>query len=122
MVPWGEVIDNAPKVAAGAKKLWAKVGKTPLPEGDSSELPASDGTPVLTGAQAVLALQTQVTELQLATACLHQQMQESSALIQSLAEQNTQLVQRLDLHRKRLLWLSLLCAVLAGVGLYQVLR
>jgi hypothetical protein len=29
MVPWGEVIENAPKVAIGAKKLWDKVGRKP---------------------------------------------------------------------------------------------
>jgi hypothetical protein len=27
LVPWGEVISNAPKVAESAKKLWQVVGK-----------------------------------------------------------------------------------------------
>lgn len=30
MVPWGDVIENAPKVAQGAKKLWSSVGKKPV--------------------------------------------------------------------------------------------
>jgi len=30
MVPWGDVIENAPKVATGAKKLWQNVGKKPV--------------------------------------------------------------------------------------------
>ena len=30
MVPWGEVIKNAPKVADGAVKLWNSVSKSGL--------------------------------------------------------------------------------------------
>jgi hypothetical protein len=29
LVPWGEVISNAPKVAEGAKKLWSAVSREP---------------------------------------------------------------------------------------------
>jgi ABC-type lipoprotein release transport system permease subunit len=50
-----------------------------------------------------------------ATAELHQQMLESSALIKSLAEQNTQLVQRVELNRKRMLMIGVLTVVLAVV-------
>ena len=31
MVPWSDVIENAPKVASGAKKLWNSVGKKSAP-------------------------------------------------------------------------------------------
>ena len=31
LVPWGEVIRNAPKVAEGAKGLWDKVSGRPAP-------------------------------------------------------------------------------------------
>jgi hypothetical protein len=50
-----------------------------------------------------------------ATADLHQQMVESSALIKSLAEQNAQLIQRVEVNRKRVLLLALLTLGL-GVG------
>ncbi len=32
LVPWGEVIKNAPAVADGAKKLWDSVGNKPAPQ------------------------------------------------------------------------------------------
>ncbi len=117
MVPWGDVIENAPKVAQGAKKLWHSVGKKTAPETmpdnatAASELaePSSHDT-------ALAALHAQVAALQQSTAELHQQMLESSALIQSLAEQNTQLIQRIELNRKRTVLLSVLMVVLAVLG------
>lgn len=108
MVPWGDVIDNAPKVAQGAKKLWSSVGKkSPV---DAS--PTVVHNPLDEASAALAALQAQVAALQGATTELHQQMLTSSVLIQSLAEQNTQLIQRLEVQRKRVLWL-----VLAWLGM-----
>ncbi|TXT37993.1 MAG: hypothetical protein FD135_3215 [Comamonadaceae bacterium] len=118
MVPWGDVIENAPKVAQGAKKLWNTVGKKPQPEVSdiTTSNPAAPGE--LSDPDAALAaLQSQVKALQIATAELHQQMLESSALIQSLAEQNTQLIQRVDVNRKRVLMLTLLTL---GLGVWVV--
>ena len=101
MVPWGDVIENAPKVAQGAKKLWHTVGKKTL------EPPASASAGSLqTQAPSLAALQAQVAELQSATSDLQQQMLESSALIESLAEQNTQLIQRVEINRRRVIWLA----------------
>lgn len=113
LVPWGDVIENAPKVAQGAKKLWSTVGKKPVPEAADVITPAQG---VLSGQDGALAaLQAQVAALQLATTELHQQMLESSALIKSLAEQNTQLVQRVELNRKRMLVIGVLTVLLAVV-------
>lgn len=105
MVPWGDVIENAPKVAGGAKKLWQSVGKGPVPAAAGSEAPSDASTPA--------ALQRQVAELQVAVADLHQQMLVSSELIQSLANQNTQLIRRVEVNRRRLLWLSAWVLVLS---------
>ena len=105
MVPWGDVIENAPKVASGAKKLWQNVGKGPVPTASSASASAVEPS----GA----ALQAQVAELQAAVAALHQQMVVSSELIQSLANQNTQLIRRVGLNRRRLLWLSAWVLVLS---------
>lgn len=122
MVPWGDVIETAPKVAAGAKKLWANVGKKSLSGATPANGNASSSPQALTGQEAIRALQTQVAELQVATAELHQQMFESSALIQSLAEQNTQLVQRVELNRKRLLVLAVVTIALGVALVLQYIR
>jgi hypothetical protein len=108
MVPWGDVIENAPKVATGAKKLWDTVGKKRTPQA-----PTVSTTAVALMPPSVASLQAQITELQAALADLHQQMLQSSELIESLAEQNTQLIGRIELNRKRLLWLTLLALGLA---------
>ncbi|PKO62448.1 MAG: hypothetical protein CVU24_04110 [Betaproteobacteria bacterium HGW-Betaproteobacteria-18] len=102
MVPWGEVIENAPKVANGAKKLWQNVGKKPLPVAPIVPVPDTLGSEP----PAVAALQAQMARLQVAVADLHQQMLVSSELIQSLANQNTQLIKRVEINRVRLLWLA----------------
>lgn len=122
MVPWGDVIENAPKVASGAKKLWAKVGNKPQPGAAPTQVNPPSSPQALTGQDAIRALQTQMAELQVATAELHQQMFESSALIQSLAEQNAQLVQRIELNRKRLLLLAVFTVALGVALVMQYIR
>jgi hypothetical protein len=119
MVPWGDVIDNAPKVAVGAKKLWDKVGKRPAVV--ATPAPASAPVAGPTDAGATLAqLQAQVEALQLATAELHQQMLDSTELIKVLAEQNTRLIERVELNRKRLLWLALALTALVVAFFYYL--
>jgi hypothetical protein len=110
LVPWGDVIEKAPAVAQGAKKLWQSVGKKPV-----VATPGASETAVTT----VPALQSQVAELQVAVAELHQQMLASSELIGSLAEQNTQLIKRVEVNRVRMLWLF---ALVLGLGILEFSR
>ncbi|MES2685454.1 MAG: hypothetical protein V4706_01465 [Pseudomonadota bacterium] len=121
MVPWSDVIKNAPKVADGARKLWSTVAKKPPPTP-----PADTGTSVQLSpeGQAIAALQAHVLALESATHDLHEQMLASSELIKALAEQNTQLIRRAEVNRVRLLVLAgvtALVAVIAVVGLTLVL-
>jgi hypothetical protein len=102
LVPWGDVIENAPKVASGAKKLWQSVGKKTVPVAPIKPAANTLGSQ----SPAVAALQAQVAELQVAVADLHQQMLASSELIQSLADQNAQLVKRVEGNRVHVLWLA----------------
>ena len=102
LVPWGDVIENAPKVANGAKKLWQSVGKKTVPVAPIKPAANTLGSAPPT----VAALQAQVAELQVAVADLHQQMLASSELIQSLADQNAQLVKRVEGNRVHVLWLA----------------
>ena len=111
MVPWSDVIENAPKVASGAKKLWNSVGKKSAPG------TAAKSDALTAGVPGLASLQAQIAELQAATADLHQQMLQSSELIESLAVQNTQLIERLEVNRKRVLWLGALVFGLALASL-----
>ena len=98
-VPWTEVIKNAPAVADGAKKLWKKVGgKTSTGESDGAL------TPQASAADPLGNLQARVDELQA-------QMLASSELIRSLAEQNAELIARVEKTRRRLLLLVVVNAV-----------
>jgi hypothetical protein len=110
-VPWTEVIKNAPKVADSAKKLWntvgGKDGKT-----RTTRVAASSGS----GPTARLEmLEATVDELS-------RQMQASAELIKTLAEQNSQLVKRCELNRRRTIYLSIIVLVLFGVLVFQGLR
>lgn len=111
-VPWAEVIRNAPKVADGARKLWKAVAKKPSPpDASASRQPtASPGT-----------LEARVITLEAAISDLHGQMLASSELIKALADQNAQLIQRVEANRVRVLRLTVVIvvtAIAALVGLF----
>jgi hypothetical protein len=114
MVPWTDVIKNAPKVAEGAKKLWNTVGKKPLPAAPADI--ATTGVQLPPEGQALAALQAHVLALESATEDLHEQMLASSELIKALAEQNTQLIRRAEVNRIRLLVVAGVTAVFAVVA------
>ena len=103
MVPWGDVISNAPKVAEGAKKLWKTVGKKSPEQGMPSDVLFP---PLKPDAQTMGMLQARLIALENTTQELHQQMFDSSELLKTLAEQNAQLIQRIELARVRFLILT----------------
>ena len=108
----GDVLSNAPAVADGAKKLWRAVGKkSPA----STARSVSTAPRIVSDSQAIMLLQAEVASLEALTADLHSQMLASSELITALAEQNTQLVKRVEVNRFRLLWLAAITAILAIV-------
>lgn len=114
MVPWSDVIKNAPQVADSAKKLWnATAKKSPVSAPPSESATALPRTPE---ARAIAELQESVLALQEAASALHEQMLASSELIKTLAEQNEQLVQRIETQRFRLLLLTAVSA-LGGLGI-----
>ncbi|TAK80872.1 MAG: hypothetical protein EPO12_08325 [Aquabacterium sp.] len=108
-VPWTDVINNAPRIADGAKKLWkAASAKKDAPSS------AQGGTLQELPAQARLAaLEATVRDLQA-------ELLASSALIRELADQNTQLVRQAEISRVRTTQLTAVAAVssvLASVAL-----
>ena len=103
MVPWGDVISNAPKVADGAKKLWSAVAKKP----PAAELSTAGAQRALSPeAQSTAILQAQLAAAEARLSDLHDQMLESSELIKALADQNAQLIKRIEVNRLRVLWLA----------------
>lgn len=116
-VPWKEVVSTAPLVADGARKLWRTIGGKPA---------EAVGGPAATAPEAhgLADLQARLAANEAATARLHEQMLASSELIKALAEQNTQLIMRIEAGRVRVLWLAgvaVVSAVLAVTSLTLVL-
>lgn len=101
-VPWSDVISNAPKVAEGAKGLWDRVSKkgTPGTEDNSDDVAPIFTTPLHTSEQ----LQNEVFNLRNSQMQLETQMLEATNLINSLAQQNQDMVQRLNRLQSKLRW------------------
>lgn len=112
MVPWSDVIHNAPKAAESAKKLWGSVSgrAAPRPAGESP----GPHSPLTSSVLTLSALQSRIDALEDATDALHAQMLASSALIRTLTEQNAQLIARVEVVRRRL-------ALLAGLTTFALI-
>ncbi len=114
-VPWTDVIKNAPKVAEGAKKLWSSVSKAPennLAGDSASDQPVTDK-------EAIALLQQRLTAMDCAIADLHSQMLASSELINTLADQNAQLVKHIDVNRSRMVWLVAVMFVISCIAIFS---
>lgn len=117
-VPWKQVIENAPQVADGAKKLWSTVARKSIVSdrpgpGTGVELPAE--------ARSIAGMASRLAEIEAETAILHEQMLASSDLIKTLAEQNAQLVERIETNRVRVLWLSAVLVVVSALAIVSLL-
>jgi hypothetical protein len=111
-VPWGQVIDNAPKVVDGAKKLWNTVAGRPYVEAEEVDIP--------TGGDEMAVLQAfkqRLTLVEHSNSELRQQMLASSELIKTLADQNAQLINRIEANRKRMMWLTWMCVLVSAATL-----
>lgn len=116
-VPWTEVINNAPKIADGAKKLWRTVAKSPpQPEPYTT---ASKAT-AYPGGASLAELERRLDTTEATVSALHNQMLASVEIIKAITEQNTRLIERIESNRIRTLWLAVATAVavmVAGVSL-----
>ena len=113
-IPWGQVVQNAPQIAEGAAKLWGTVTRS-----REKAQPASPGTDTITTKPRPEPefLHAQIEELEVTVKNLEDQMQASSELIKALADQNTQLVNRVELHRIRLNRIGV-AAIVSGLLLF----
>ena len=93
LVPWGDVLEATPQILQAAKKL---LGSTRQGTAD-----AAAGTLAGAGDAATPPVALQLQQLRERVARLEQEQQESAVLIQSLAEQNAQVVQAVEVLRLR---------------------
>lgn len=108
-VPWSEVLDKAPGVVDGAKKLWKKVGNKA-----SGATDVASSRPTGSVDERIDQLHAQVVQLQ-------SQLLAGNEVIQSLAEQNAQLIARVETMRRRVLALAALTVAIGGLALYVAL-
>ena len=116
-VPWTDVIRNAPKVADGAKKLWNAIGRKAVDPENTGQMEDAVPSPE---DQVIATLQLRISRLETATTELHEQMLASSELIKALAEQNDQLVKRIEKNRIQVLWMLAAISILAIVTGYSL--
>jgi hypothetical protein len=116
LVPWNDVIRNAPQIADAARKLWDKSRTGATPAGAAGQERAPAGLPTEAGHAATVAaesaaLRARLEQVELQLRDLQQRVLASSALINQLAEQNTSLIARVEFNRRRSLWLSVATVV-----------
>ncbi|MDM0043416.1 hypothetical protein QTH91_02890 [Variovorax dokdonensis] len=118
LVPWTEVISNAPQIADAAKKLWGSVSKKAPGDvaGDSAPGPSIGAAP-LTPEARMAELEARLQANEAAVAELHRQLVDSTALIDTLASQNALLIRRVEANRLLVRWLIGAVAVVGVVAL-----
>lgn len=117
-VPWTDVVRNAPQIADGARKLWSAIATKPTSaeiELEANQFIHSSET------HTVDALQKRLTVVESAWSDLHNQMLASSELIKALAEQNTQLVKKIELNRIRTLRLAGITICIAVIAVFNLI-
>ena len=107
LVPWGDVLEATPQMLQAARKL---LGSTRQGTAD-----AAAGTLAGAGDAATPPVALQLQQLRERVARLEQEQQESAVLIQSLAEQNAQVVQAVEVLRLRNQRLTAAIALLGAV-------
>jgi hypothetical protein len=116
-VPWAGVISTAPLVVDGAKQLWNAVSKKPAV---SPPPPSQSVSPHAKASSEIEALDAKVVALESAVTDLHAQMLKSSELIKVLADQNAQLIARVESHRLKMRWMTALAVVALMIALFSL--
>jgi chromosome segregation ATPase len=96
-IPWGQVVEAAPKVAEVATRLWEAVKNGRMSKPAEAQTGTSQAQP--TGTDTVGA---HFSELEGIVQDLQEQMQSTAEVVKALADQNAILVQRIELDGARL--------------------
>lgn len=118
-VPWSEVIHAAPQVASGARRLWDTVNRK------QGAMSADDMAPQGYAREEDVfgAVVARMEHNEAVLIDLHNQMRSASELIANLADQNAQLIAKVDAQRTKIAWLGAaagLSSLLALVALVLV--
>lgn len=105
-VPWSEVIHAAPQVATGARRLWDTVARK---SGTMPPGPVIDEIAPQEDVFGIVMARLDKSEANLGE--LRGQMLSASEIIANLADQNAQLIARMDTIRTRMLWLGVATGV-----------
>ena len=100
LVPWGDVIEAAPGLVKGARKVFSRTQAIESPALPDAGLPP----------------QLRFEQLEASVARLARDQQETAALLESLAEHHAKVVEAVELLRRRGRALMLLC-IASWVGL-----
>lgn len=120
-VPWSEVINAAPQVASGARRLWDTVARK---SGGAAGMAPAPGMEVEPEEDVFGNLILRVDKNEATVADLRTQMLQASEIIANLADQNAQLIAKMELARTRMLWLGVatgVSGILALVALALVM-
>lgn len=123
LLPWGEMIRNAPKVAEEARKLWDNVAGRAAPTVPPAPVDERVQQELRADAQAIAKLRAELQATGTAVSELQAQMLAATQLINDLADQNAQLVRQLEQLRRRLtalLLTTLALAVGAAIWLWRL--
>lgn len=119
-VPWSEVINAAPQVASGARRLWDTVARK---SGAAAEMAPDPMMQAESQEDVFGTLVMRVEKNEMSLLDLRAQMLQASEIIANLAEQNAQLIVKMDAARGRMLWLgvaTVVSSILALVALALV--
>lgn len=110
VIPWGDVLEAAPHIVKGAKRLFAKT------KDDASDSPLMSRTVTSSSDGEPANLEIRIRQVQAAVEDLDAEQKSSAELIKSLAEQNARVVEVIELFRIRTKILMIAC-VLLSIGL-----
>lgn len=99
VIPWGDVIEAAPGLVKGARKVFSRTQAEPVAAQPSAGEPAESPS-------------QSIAQLEAAVARMGEQQQAAAALLESLAEHNAKVVEAIEVLRLRSKLLIGACAVL----------
>jgi hypothetical protein len=105
IIPWGDVLESAPRIVKAAKHLFSAA------KADSGNFAGASSSPIGDGL-ANLDKRTRLIEARIIE--LSNEQQSSTELIKSLAEQNALIVEAIEVFRVRVKILLIACISLVG--------